>query len=274
MKNILVPTDFSECASNATEYAIALSKILDAQIFLFTTLDIPKSWKDGELSPEQIQNIKNEKVLLQQWQKQAKEENVEIKTFITGGNFLENLEQQVNEVNADFVIMGSHGVSGKQEYFIGSNTQKAVRKLHLPIIVIKNPVTDFGLKNVVFASSFNENEKVAFQYLLDFLKPFSPETIHLLSIKTSGWFSQSRLLMEEAMKDFQEMSLMYKSNTHLLQSFSIDAGVRKFSEEINADMIAVSHLERNTLSRIFTGSNVEALVNHAERPVLCIDIKE
>ncbi len=276
MKNILVPTDFSACAGYAIDLGFAFAEFFDATLHLFACIDLPDDW--NELSdeeknklPDKKQLIENVNVLLKEWKERADREGIKLQTIISGGKFLKELQNQVTENKTDFVVMGSHGVSGKQEYFIGSNTQKAIRKLHVPVFVIKNPLKEYSFKNIVFASNFDEKEKEPFQKFLKFIKWFTPETIHLLSINTSGWFAQPSLLMKEAMKDFKELCEGYNCKTHFYRDLSVDVGIRHFSEEVNADLIVVSNQNRSPLKRIFAGSNIEALVNHSEAPVLSLD---
>ncbi len=279
MKNILVPTDFSACAGYAVDLGFAFAEFFDATLHLFACIDLPENW--NELSaeeknklPEKKQLLENVNVLLDEFRDRADREGIKLKTIITGGKFLKELQNQVAENRADFVIMGSHGASGKQEYFIGSNTQKAIRRLHVPVFVIKNPLKEYAFKSVVFASNFDAVEKEPFLKFLKFIKWFSPKTIHLLSINTSGWFGQPSLLMNEAMKDFKELCEGYNCKTHFYRDLSVDVGIRHFAEEVEADLIAVSNQNRNVLKRIFAGSNVEALVNHCEVPVLSLDFTE
>ncbi|MFT6320717.1 MAG: nucleotide-binding universal stress UspA family protein [Granulosicoccus sp.] len=279
MKNILVPTDFSACAEYAIDLGFSFAEFFDATLYLFACIDLPDGWDElsaiekGKL-PEKKQLLENANVLLGEWEARANRERIKLKTIISGGKFLTELQNQVTGNKVDFVIMGSHGISGKQEYFIGSNTQKAIRKLHVPIFVVKNPLKRYAFKNVVFASSFDANEKEPFLKFLDFIKWFTPKTIHLLSINTSGWFGQPSLLMNEAMKDFKNLCEGYNCKTHFYRDLSVDVGVRHFSEEVEADLIVVSNQNRRPLKRIFSGSNVEALVNHCEMPVLSLDFAD
>lgn len=279
MKNILVPTDFSSCANSAVELGFAFTEFFDATLYLFTCIDLPEDWEElseqeKDQLPEKKQLLENTNILLQRWKKRASRNNIKLKVIITGGVFLKTLETQISRHEIDFVVMGSHGTSGKNEYFIGSNTQKAIRKLHVPVFVIKKPLERYAFKNVVFASSFNENEKEPFLNFLNFIKWFTPETIHLLSINTSGWFSQPTLLVKEAMKDFKVLCKDFNCKTHFYKDLSVDVGIRHFAQEVNADLIVVSNQNRRPLKRMLSGSNVEALVNHCELPVLSLDFSE
>lgn len=280
MKNILIPTDFSACANHAIDLGFAFAEFFDARLHLFTSLeDLPEDWEemtDQEKNnwPEKKQLIKNANDLLLKWEKRAKREGIQLNTIITSGKFIRNLQRQVEKNNADFVVMGSHGVSGKNEYFIGSNTQKAVRRLHVPVFVIKNPLKHYAFKNVIFASNFDANEKESFLRFLDFIKWFTPETIHLLAINISNWFSQPSLLMKEAMKDFKALCGDLNCKTHFYRDSSVDAGIRHFTTEVDADLVVISNRHRRPIKRILQGSSVEAVVNHSPIPVLSIDFEE
>ncbi len=278
MKNILVPTDFSACATYATEVAFELAAVHKACIHLYTRIDIPEKWHnmsdmEKEANSEALQNTRNIEVLLNDWKRKANAQGIAMKMYYSGGKFLKNVEQYVEEQEIDFIVMGSYGTSGKSDYFIGSNTQKVIRMVHCPVLVIKNRPDQKPIKKVVFASNFIEKEKRAFQYLLDFIAPLKPE-IHLLEVNTSSWFGQPYILVKSAMEDFKEMCKPLTCKTHFYKDWSVDAGIRNFSEEIGADLIAISNQVRSPLKRILSGSNVEALVNHAELPVLSIDFPD
>lgn len=278
MKNILVPTDFSACAKNATYAAMELAASYRATMHLYTIVGGPDDWaklspKEQAAYPEVIQDIHNAELLLEEWKEIAAKKNAPIKTTWSTGNLVNNIEQYVTDHSIDFAVMGSHGASGKNEYLIGSNTQKVVRSVHIPVLIIKEKLKHYRIEKVVFASNFNTSDKVAFQYLLDFVKVFKPE-IHLLQVNTAGWFSEPYILVKEAMDDFAAMCGDLVCKTHFNRDWSIDAGIRHLSEEIGADMVAISNLKRHPLKRFFSGSNVEMLVNHSKVPVLSIDLGE
>lgn len=276
MKNILLPTDFSTCAKNATYAALELAATYGATLHLYNVIDHSTNSsifiKEDEIKyPELAQKVHNTKLLMKEWEEIAKEKNAKIKTEWATGNLVFNINQYIAKHNIDFMVMGSHGASGKNEFFIGSNTQKVVRSVHTPVLIIKEELKSYRIDKVVFASNFNTSEKAAFQYLLDFVKYFKPE-IHLLQINTSSWFDAPYSLTKEAMNDFKEMCGDLTCKLHFYRDWTIDAGIRNLSEKIGADLIAISNQKRHPLKRIFAGSNVEALVNHAEIPVLSIDL--
>lgn len=273
MKSILVPTDFSACATNAMDAAMQLAKKFEATVHLYSCLDLPWNWKtmtasQKEQHPVAMQNIYIAEVLIKDIKKKYSE--VKIESALSGGNLIENINDYVKMFKIDFIVMGSHGVSGKNEFFIGSNTQRVVRSVHCPVLVIKEKIEKVDFKNVVYASGFNENEKESFLHFLDIIKPFNPE-IHLVAIHSSSFFDAPYVLQKEAMEDFKNLAKSFKCQTHVFRDFSVDNGVRFFADKIGADLIVIANHLRHPIKRMFSGSNVEALVNHSDLPVLSID---
>jgi len=275
MKNILVPTDFSACAADATYVSFQLAQKFGARVHLYHNIDTTKQWglrslQEDQLEQEKQQQLENANTLFQDWKLRAAEVNITIDASVSTGPLVKELEKKIEELGIDFIVMGSHGASGKNEFFIGSNAQRIIRMLHLPILVIKEPVEEFKIEKVLFASNFAPVDQKAFQYLLDFVKPFQPE-MHLLEVNTSSWFSQPYLLVDETMNDFKAMCGNLSCKTYFRRDWNVDAGIRQLTEEIGIDLIAISNINRHPLKRIFAGSNVEAVANHADKAVLSID---
>ena len=63
----------------------------------------------------------------------------------------------LEEVNADLIIMGSHGASGLKELLTGSNTEKVIRFAEAPVLVLKSELKDVDFSDIVFATDFSRN---------------------------------------------------------------------------------------------------------------------
>jgi len=157
---------------------------------------------------------------------------------------------------------------------MGTNTQKVVRSIHVPVLIIKERIKEYKFKNVVYASDFKQEEKASFQAFLNIIKYFKPDVIHLLSINTIGWMLPPYSEMEDRMEAFKKMCGDAKCKTHFYNNKNLEDGIRNFSEVIEADLVVVSNHFRDPVRRIFSGSNVEGLVNHSSLPVLTIDFEE
>lgn len=265
MKNILAPTDFSACAGYAETAAIELAARFGAKVYFVHILS-PGPYETE--MPEWAEKKSGHEALLREIALRYKGSAVE--TACLEGPFLDLLDIFVKQKGIDLVVMGSHGASGKSEYFIGSNTQHVVRRIHAPVLVIKDPIHPLAFKNVVFASRFNESEREPFLRFKHLVKHFAPH-VHLVAIHTSSFFEPPYIVTKSAMEEFQSLCEPLTSELHIFRELNIEEGIRIFSESVRADLIGISNYERHPFKRMLVGSNVEALVNHSSLPVLTID---
>ncbi len=272
MKNILVPTDFSPCARNATEAAVSLAKRCGAKVHLLNSQDLPPYW-DNLPQEEKLKwvnvNKSAEEASMQLSQIKKQYSDTTIISSTSSTNLPEAVEKYITDHGIDLVVIGSHGSKGKNEYFIGSNTQKVVRTIHCPCLILKHGLKKVEFQKVVFASSFHQSEMESFQYFKNFIKQFVPE-IHLVAIRTSI-FDTSCPDQLQAMKAFEKACSPLICHSHVYKDTSIDKGTRSFAQDIEADLVAISYHDRHPLKRMLVGSNVEAIINHSELPVLTID---
>jgi nucleotide-binding universal stress UspA family protein len=276
MKHILVPTDFSDCAANALSVAIHLARHFSASVHLLSCIDIPDNWES--LSDEERQALPAVADTISSTNAQLQavcdsHPDLEITYATCSGKLIEEIQACIEDKTIDFVVMGSHGKSGFSELFIGSNTQKVVRTIPLPVLIIKGDVQSIDFKKVVFASSFNISEREPFLKFKEIVRPFEPE-IHLLGIKSSFFFDAPVSAMREAMGNFQLLAEPLKCKKYIFKNRDIENGIRSFSKEIGAELIAISNHNRKPLRRMLSGSTVEALINHSDLPVLSIDYSE
>ena len=276
MKNLLIPTDFSACAEHAVDAGMKLAARFDAKVHLLNKVNLPSGWSkmtedQKNTIEESNQTIRNARVLLEEIKERYPDLDISISH--SSEKLIDAIKTYAVEHGIDFMVMGSHGASGKNEYFIGSNTQKVIRSVHCPVLVVKDKIEDLDFSKVVFASSFNENEKAPFLRFKDFVKHFIPE-IHLVAIHTSSMFDPPYILSKEAMESFKELCHPFTCHTHIFRDFTVEQGVRSFAEEIGAQLIGISNYHRHPIKRVLMGSNVEALINHSNLPVLSVDYVE
>lgn len=265
MKNLLVPTDFSACAADALAAAVSLAKQQNSTIHLLHVLD--GGFADAN-TREQTQLVENASLLLNKLVNAYPDANILPRW--DAGSLPSVLAKHAQELRCDLIVMGSYGISGRSDLFIGSNTQRTLRAVHYPVLVIKNALTEARFAKVVYASDFQPSDLKPFQFFVDWISPFKP-TLHLVQVHTSSLLSAPYVVTKAAMEEFRSHVGELESKTHVYRDLSVEQGVRAIAREIGADLIALSNHERSPIRRMLIGSNVEALVNHADVPVLSID---
>lgn len=176
------------------------------------------------------------------------------------------------EINADLIVMGSHGTSGFQEMFIGSNTEKVVRSSDIPVIIIKSEMEEFKIDKFVFASDFSEKIKNPFNKLVEFANMFDAK-LDLVMINTPNSFKTNDVA-EKIMQNFVSASGVALKNysLHIYNDANIEKGIINYANRTNADLIGIATHGRTGLAHFFNGSVSEDIVNHSVKPVITFKI--
>lgn len=274
MKRILVPTDFSKHAEYALKVAAQIAKKNDGEIFLIHMLELPTSGNDALSTAHEIPELmlfKNAAInKLDSIMSADYLNGVTISKIVQFEMAFDGIIKNGEAHNVDLIVMGSHGASGFQEMFIGSNTEKVVRNSNVPVLVIKREEENFNANNFVFASDFSEEIKKPFEKVVAFVNKFNSH-LHLVKINTPNNFKSTRV----AQKTMDEFVAEFKINnctTHIYNDINVEKGILHFAKSINADIIGMSTHGRKGLSHFFNGSISEDLVNHAKRPVITFKI--
>jgi nucleotide-binding universal stress UspA family protein len=272
MKRILVPVDFSKEAECAAKVAASIAKRTGSEIYLVHMLELPVTTID----PAEMNTIGSEPQIIY-FMKLAHDKFDKFKQlpFFKGLRVIESIQFQhafsgiisESEKNMiDLIVMGSQGASGLQEMFIGSNTEKVVRRSKVPVLVIKKGVDDFVVKDMIFASDFNKESKSTFHRVISFAELFDAK-IHLLYINTIHNFNTTKNI-ESRMANFMDDFDFDNYTTNIYNDISIEKGILSYARDIDADLIALNTHGRSGLSQLFNGSIGQELANHALRPVI------
>ncbi len=288
MKTILVPTDFSETANYALEVAVQLVKKYGAKLILLHMLEIPEHLLPTEQLSNDVASNQNTSqgdipsaIFYMMLTKKRFKEMSEL-PFMQGVAYEEQIQNHQNfkgivdsahKFNADIIVMGSHGSSGLREVFVGSNTEKVVRTSDIPVLVIKSRNENFDVKNFVFATNWEEENKEAFVNASNLCQKFGAK-MHLLYVNTSGSdFLTSNQISDKFETLLKETKISPENiSTNSYSDKSVEEGILKFSKETNADLIGVPTHGRRGLAHFFNHSIGEEVANHAEIPVITFKI--
>ena len=273
MKRILVPTDFSETANNAMQVAAQLARRYDGEIIMLHCLEIPlhlsTARETGSL-PDGLFFIKLAEKRCAEMLQQDFLKDIVVHQVIGHDEIFKDVDLIIEKQNIDAVVIGSHGASGFQEMFIGSNTEKVVRTAQVPVLVIKGHHSDFEIKDFVFATDFTDEGKSAYQQARNFLTD-TEARIHMLFVNTPGDFRTNQEIKEQ-MTEFIGGIDDTNYSLNIYNDQTVEKGILNFSKEINAQLIGMGTHGRKGLAHFFNGSISEDLVNHAQLPVMTFRI--
>ncbi len=280
MKRILVPIDFSDCSIGALKIAVQIAKKTDAEIILLHLIDLPSDevgmFDEGvPTGPAALVLMKNARNKFLELFEQDFMKGVKVDDYIDFNKPFEGIAEYAKEKNVDLIVMGSHGVSGLDSFFVGSNTEKVVRTSEIPVLVVKKYVENFDLKNVVYASNFKGEFHKAFEKILNFIKLFNP-TLHLLRVNTVTNFlatHESKELIENFIKEHQHQLNEIDYQSAIYDDYSVQEGIFHYADTVDADLIALGTHGRQGLLHFLQDSIAEDVVNKAQRNILTVKME-
>lgn len=274
MKNILVPTDFSDCAYAAIKTAVDIAKKEDAKIRLLHVYERPiYGFVDMSVDHEQNRKLKAE--IQDKFAALLADPVMAGLTVATSLAWDKPVWEAVNHEDFkehDLVVMGTHGASGFKEVFIGSNAEKVVRASRIPVLTISEYTSPFNPDTIVFASNFYREVEPAFKTVNEVRKFFNSKVM-LLKINTPGNF-ESTWYSEKTMEEFAEHVGLDNYSIHIYNDENVEKGILNFSNSHQPDVIAIATHGRTGLLHLINGSIAESVVNHHKMPVLSIRLDE
>ncbi len=274
-KVILVGIDFSDCSINALEHAISIARKAKAGVAMvwINHLDYSK-----EIFSVEPQNIEKEVItrfedLVKKYQYHLHGEKIEY--FIRKGKVYKEICNVANEIDAFLVVIGTHGSSGFEEFWIGSNANRMVASSKKPIITIRGGV-DIGtdLKKIVLPldSTKITRQKLPITALL--AKYFNSE-VHILGLYTTTSDDiryRVRNYVSQAEEYFKENDIKFKSTTK--EAENITEETIKYAKKVGANLISIMTEQETTATNLFYGPYASQMVNHSPIPVLSIHVSK
>lgn len=278
MKKILVLTDFSDQAENALQVASQIAQKSDGAILLLHIIPIispvelisSKSSAEANIEQKYMEYVR-ESAQGRLKKLQDKYPTVAMQPIISEGDLFKVTRQFLEENEVDLIVMGTTGASGLDEVLVGSNTEKIVRHSKVPVLSLRQEIAKFQPEKIVFATTLKDDQLEALKVVQKVQELFGAE-LDLLFINTPYYFLETNEMEERAAKLAEEIGLKnYKVVAY--SSIHEELGIQKYTDSIGADIVALATHQRKGISRYFWGSITEDAVNHMNRPILSIALK-
>ncbi|WP_049986980.1 universal stress protein [Halobellus rufus] len=135
-ETILVPTDGSDQADAALDHALSLARQHDATVHLLYVAD---SNRDSvtTLGGEVVDALEQEGERILAETMEGLDGTVDVVDAIETGGPVETILDYAELVEADLVVMGTHGRRGLDRYLLGSTTERVVRLSPVPVLTVR-----------------------------------------------------------------------------------------------------------------------------------------
>ncbi len=273
MKNILLPTDFSDTAHNAFEYALHLAEALHAQITLLHVYPrFPLEWNYPTPPVADVLDSDHVAGALERFGAYQREaqfrvgKQIEVQLLMEPGDPVDEIVRLSRHPDLDLLIMGTRGAASEREKVFGSVTAAVINRAQAPVLAIPDTAKYRSIDHIMYATTFREEDKGLMERLLELT---SACNAHLSCVHVE----ESEKPWYQMEFKFVESMYHHRAHWHLLRFFNfnfpdIQAGVNQFIRETQVDVAAVFTHRHGIVDRVLGKSFSRDMLLHTEVPLL------
>ena len=296
-KNILCATDFSDYSNHTILYGVELAKEFEAGLTICHVIDLSSIAIYGEFQLEPVeQQSRIMADAAEQLDKLVGDQPVKWEPLIALGKPADEILRLVEEKDIDLVITATRGRSGLKRLILGSITERLMRTLDCPLLVVRSPAQDSGivselsirLHKILVGCDFSPDSDQAFAHGLSLAQefeaelhlahviepPVQPNLIHVETVISGEIQEDHRNLLIEKLKEMvpaeaanwctPQLTIMEGQPYHELV---------KYADTRNIDMIVLGIRGHGLVKTLFLGSTTDRVVRNSTCPVLSVSSK-
>jgi nucleotide-binding universal stress UspA family protein len=273
METILIATDFSSAARNATEYGFELARVLRAKVILFTAYQHSMAATD---SPLYISAEEQQRDSYQRLFKEAASidprRTVALETFCVEGPVDSSILSAASKKNVSYIVVGMKERGKEIRKYIGSTVTGLSKMSGIPLIVVPADAPFSIPKTIALASDINDETDIHILEPLKKMSEFFQSNLYVVRvIKKSMNESVERVMRSERLAWFLNT---IQHSFEFIKADNVAKALNSFVVQQSVNMVAVIPHEHTLFERLFTRSVTKDLVFHSHVPLLIIPGKK
>lgn len=281
MKNILLPTDFSENSWNAIRYALSFFEKQPCNFYVLhvsalnynMASDVPHLTTQDAIEDFFIKPAKRKLrgVLERISTEVPSNKNHKFFTLTDYNFFIESIRTHVDQYKIDFIVMGTKGASGLKKIIIGSNTGDVITKVKCTTLAIPENATFKEPDEIAFLTDFSISYDIEVLHPLTEILEQQKAALKILHIKKNSADLDNTQNKNKGLLEDYFNHLDY--DFHFVTSKKIEDALQCFVESRHIDMVCMVAKNLNYFQQIFYHNKVEAISYHTEIPFLVVHEK-
>lgn len=298
-QNILMATDFSDCATAGVKSAVSLARKFHAKLTLahvvhpvdgtLAMMDYGTAW---QATFDELERLRQSlcdaaQQRLDAWVAEYRLEGIEVTTQILSGLPYLGINEAVRDHAYDLVVVGTRGMSAVKRLLVGSTATRLARTCPVPVWIARSEFITEGQPILVpldfspigarllsvagsLASTLRAKLHVLHAYdVADFygVPPLSEEIREEFSAFRRY---ARRAAMEKLEHTLHELGIERHSVTLHVAAGPADQVIDSTAQGINAGLIVVGSVGRGGISGLLIGNTAEKVLHTAERSVLVV----
>lgn len=258
-RTILVATDFTPVAGYAADHAQKFAAILKVNVTLLHIIKKESERDEAEIQMQTQVNVYQRKY------------GVKPETLIREGSIFHTIGEVASEIDAELVVMGTHGIRGLQ-HLTGSWALKVIVTSKVPFIVVQEPPKEEHISRIVFPVDFKRENKEKIGWAYYVAKLFNSKIfIFRSNYSDKGFIRETSKNMAFTEKFFTAKGLEYDiviaDGKKSFPSETID-----FCNKIDADLMLIMTTKSINFTDYIIGASEQYIIaNTAQIPVMCVN---
>lgn len=278
MKQLLVPTDFSDCAINAVNFAVETAKLLPVEVLLLHTHELSGNQYTDYMgvNKEFKESLVNDayKTLMKYKADILEKDGVDVKAVFYRGTLKDGIDETAANEKADLIIMGTTGASGLDEKIWGSKTAAIIGHSKIPVLAIPKGYVWKKPACILIATNHFEKDPVILDYIFDMAG------LYKAAVHTVVFSDEDDDLPEKMIdhgKQIREYDKFLKTKypdssleTKNIFGTEFEESIENYALENEIDMLVMVTYQRSFWDRIFHPSITKRMSYHTHIPLLAI----
>jgi len=276
LRSIMMPTDFSDTANIALDHAVGMAKRHNARLTLVHVFETGSysgifsngHSPEGHLMAEVRARLEGDAVRI------AAQHQIKVDVVLGTGRIYDQIVSTAQELETDLIVMGTHGLRGWAEFFVGSNAFKVVTQSPCPVISIPESSKTADYKHIILPLDSTPESRQKVRIAVAIAK-MCGASIHIASLITDD-APEVRFDFDKKVKQIvtylEKEGIQHSEN--VLVGSNLATMTMNFGESKGGDLIVMMTEQEPNLTGFLMGPYAQQIVNHSRIPVLSIAPEE
>jgi len=286
LRKILVPVDFSLPSQNAARFAVLLAAKSGSEIKLLHVFnspvvdmipftDVASIQIDFDMNYNLLHKTAKEKLAkfhadLVEFAKEVGAEKVPIGYTLREGYAAYGIVETSQKYKPGIIVMGTKGEGFRSTELVGSVANEVSEETHIPLLVIPEKAVLKGVdevKNVLYATNFDESDYVSIRKLLRIVSPFN---IKLYCVHVSDKPESSAMKAQRSsLKDyFKVINPSMQVECSVVEGKDMAKAFMDVIKEKGINLVALTTIKRSLIFKLFNPSLSKKMLYQSDVPVL------
>ncbi len=273
MKNIIVPIDFSEESINGLRLAVLFANKFEARLQMVYVQKLPSEVSRVGLEEEKKKANSVFRKLLAEFSSKMYDKT-KLEYIVKKGKIYREVVNQAQAFEDSVIICSTHGASGFEDIFIGSNAFKIISASDNPVITIRHGSVARDISTIVMPIDSSTDTRQKVPLTAQIAKAFNAE-IHVVGFTSSALEdieAKVEAYTKQVCEYLDEQGVSYKKQS--MKGSNITMATIDYALDVKADLISIMTEQNDTLTDYVLGTSAQQMLNKSPIPVLSVSPKE